>query len=165
VSLPPELAASIAKNDRILKRWLLSGLAVVLCIATVFAFWWIEGERDAWFKRIAHIDAGGVDVIAEVRSTQCKSLGATKVHYRWRHGGTEYAGTGASCTRPCQDLDAGDAVGLRFMPSRPSMFACLPSDMRRETEAPHFSDGMIPLVLVIAVIFFKLREAYREAPN
>jgi hypothetical protein len=162
MSLPPDVAANIAENDRILRRWLLIALTVFMCLASAFVFWRIAVARANWFEQIAHVDADGVNVIAEVKSTRCKY--SHPVNYRWYHEGNEYVGSGAPCNNSCQELRAGDMVDLRFVPARPNLFACMPGDIRRDTEAPRYLDALIPLIFVICFVFVKLFEAYREPP-
>ena len=86
------------------------------------------------------------------------------VSYRWNFEGREYEGSGAPCKSTCQQLSAGDEVGLRFIPARPKLLAFLQGDTRRESEAPSFFDALLPLTMVAFFIFTKLFESYRAQP-
>jgi hypothetical protein len=162
MSLPPDVTASIADNDRTLKRYLLFALMGFMCIVWAFVYWRVDVARANWFEQIAHIDTAGVEVNATIITTRCKSIGSTRVSYRWNFEGREYEGSGAPCKSTCQQLSAGDEVGLRFVPARPRLFACLPGDKRREAEAPAFLDALPFLTIATLLILVKLFESYRE---
>ena len=151
-----------ARSDRTLKRVLLGILIAVLCIVWAFVFWRLEAARTQWFDRIAQIDAKGVDVVASISGIHCKSFGEMRVAYRWRFEDKQYEGLGSPCKDACRSLYQGEAVTLRFIPARPTMFACSKGDSRRQSEAPSRFDALLPLTLVTLFIFLKLFDVYRD---
>jgi hypothetical protein len=164
MTLPPEVAASIAENDRVLKQGLLSALLVFMCFVWAFAYWRVDVARTNWFATIAQVDSSGVDVDATITGTRCTPGTSKYVAYRWEFEGKVFSGSGPACENTCFRLSAGDHVKLRFIPARPQLFACLPNDIRRQADAPRFLDVFFHLALVTLVIAVKLIQTYHESP-
>ena len=165
MSLDPQLAESLRKNDR---KILVGGTIVLACVivaAAVFAAWWVAAERATWFAWHAQIEARGIVVDAQVVGRRCKNQ---TVSYAFSLGGQSRTVTGDACSAECHSLEEGSWLQLRIVPDAPARVACMPHEEQWDGGPQAYFPVLMIVLCGLAFLIQMLhrnRELFRPGPG